>query len=405
VLQGRNLSISDIYENFTQSSYTEFYLNDFNNEFFESFESAWYDLDAAFFRNHEPILCFVKYGQNVLLNEQSDLHYWITSDFEVDNIEYVQFSIATNLSINNPNPVNVPNAEQQNGIEQEQNVPPEEENHRDPNILNIGPVPLLSIPLSVCLGTESVGRICEGGNGYATYTKAFNSSLSNFKCNGIPTRFNDCTSANIKPIGLHGYSTVANILRRTSASEPFMSRPVARLLASHTATDLNKYSTAIKNQSAMIQGSIQNMVQNGTSYRLEMTFETSRTNVPTFDGECADILLKLNDKTRDVLVEEAVLVPASVFPFCIGKFCEKMMEGIQPILDRFKDNSEQVKVTEKEMCVMFENLVKYFHLDQVLYKWQPNQHWTYIVLIIKNQTKSIEIEFSLLRDSCFQRWA
>lgn len=67
ILNGKNLTVSDSYENFTESNYAEFNFNDFNQRFFTCFESAWNLIEHPFFQRHKPRLCFTRFGQNILI--------------------------------------------------------------------------------------------------------------------------------------------------------------------------------------------------------------------------------------------------------------------------------------------------------------------------------------------------
>lgn len=68
VLNGRNITVSENYENFTQETFTEFDIFDFDERFLESLRTSWNQIDHEFFRTHKPKLCFTRFGQNTQIN-------------------------------------------------------------------------------------------------------------------------------------------------------------------------------------------------------------------------------------------------------------------------------------------------------------------------------------------------
>jgi hypothetical protein len=70
ILNGKNVTISESYENFTTNNYSEFQVNDFDDAFKDHFKSAWSRIDHDFFKTHSPLLLFTRYGQNILVNQE-----------------------------------------------------------------------------------------------------------------------------------------------------------------------------------------------------------------------------------------------------------------------------------------------------------------------------------------------
>jgi len=73
ILNGRNVTISSSYENFTLETYTEFNVYDFNDDFYNCFATTWSCIEHNFFNHHKPRFCFTRYGQNVLIDDEVDL--------------------------------------------------------------------------------------------------------------------------------------------------------------------------------------------------------------------------------------------------------------------------------------------------------------------------------------------
>jgi hypothetical protein len=264
ILHGNNLTVSNEYENFTDSGYTTFTVSDFQSpEFLQSMKDSYRSINHPFFANHTPRLCFIQYGQNVLLEEHTTFRSCYSSLFVCDLIQVVQFSIATNM-------VYTERENQQEATYESEVV--------DDNIETIHETLPPNGPMSVCLTSNSVMDICEGTS-YHGFTKCFNSALSNFQSLGLPTKFNRLSSRECLGIGIHGYlATAANIWRRSSDSEPFTSRPIASLLQATTDAERVKFKTKIDELINAITGGAGNMANTGTSYRLEMTWEANVDN-------------------------------------------------------------------------------------------------------------------------------
>lgn len=73
ILNGRNVTISDDYENFQANNCTEFQVRDFDDEFNTALESSWEQINHTFFRTHEPKLLFTRFGQNTAIDEEVKL--------------------------------------------------------------------------------------------------------------------------------------------------------------------------------------------------------------------------------------------------------------------------------------------------------------------------------------------
>jgi hypothetical protein len=345
ILAGRNLSVSDSFENFTESNFVEFLLNDLNSDFQATFATAWSSIRSPFFQKHNPKLCFIKYGQNIRLENPTDVEFWISTDFDSEKIDLIQYSIATNVSCT----LGEPNEELSRGTE----LP---EGSRSSFYREMSS-PSSDTTYSVVLPLDGIEKLCEGSHSLHSYTKAFNPAFSNFQCIGVPTLFRNISNGSMRAIGLHGYSTVANVLRRTSKTEPFASRPIAHLFKSRTATDLRKYQKLIQNQRVSLQGAIDNLVTSGSGYRLEMTFQVSSPDWSSLATPFAASLQQLREVTFDLVSKYGVLVPSDVFPRCVGKIGEKILETLDPIIQKFVANQSSLRVCEKEYAVMLENLV------------------------------------------------
>jgi hypothetical protein len=299
----------------------------------------------------------------------------------VSEIKSIQYSVATNVSYVAPEEL-IPNGHN----------PPVS----DPNVIEIVSNQIPTTPMSLLLTQDGVEKICGRTMNYTTYSKAFNSSFSNFRCEGIPVALGNCTTNNIKAIGLLGYSTAANILRRTSKNEPFSTRPVAHYLQSTTNSSKDKYKRLIEKQLSDLEGGVTNMVQTGTSYRLEVTFEIVTNNWELIQQEMDEKLSILREKAKDLLYQNGILVTTEVFPKAILVFGTEIYKHIKETIQKYEVSPEKVTIREKEFVVMLENLVKYVKLDSFLYKWKSKEYLTYIILINKNTSEFIQAQFSIL---------
>jgi hypothetical protein len=345
VLGGRNVTISNDYENFTSFQSTEFFLKDFNDGFYDDFKNLWNSLGYAFCASHVPQLCFVQFGQNMLLEETTDLYAFTTYQFDQSKIQYMQYSVATNLLYTAP-------ATPDNVVDNPQNPLP-----NDPFVRHIlvGQVP--ETPVSLLITKNAVETICESCTNFSTFSKCFNPGFSNFRSIGLPAQFENVITNNIKALGLLGYSTAANVLRRTSKSEPFTSRPVANIFQSRTPTDKTKFRAIMNENIEDLIGSVGNMIGTGVGYRLEITYEIEPGNWDIIATEMGQNLLQVQAICSNLMLKHGILVPTTVFPQAVMTLGGQIFSQIDSIVKRFEEQPGSVKVCEKELAVLLENLV------------------------------------------------
>jgi hypothetical protein len=70
VLTGRNVTISNSFENFTGETFQEFRVDDFDDAVLNLFKTSWTAIEHDFFTTHTPRLCFSRFGQNIQLNDE-----------------------------------------------------------------------------------------------------------------------------------------------------------------------------------------------------------------------------------------------------------------------------------------------------------------------------------------------
>lgn len=309
-------------------------------------------LDYSFCRTHSPFFCFIQYGQNILLEDSTDLFIFSTSQFNLGEIKTLQYSVATNVSYE-PSEILTDN--------------PCRPSNSDPDVQNLVTQELPNSTMSLMLTKKAVENVCGDGTNYISYSKAFNHGFSNFRCEGIPETFENCATEHIKAIGVLGYSTAANILRRTSKTEPFSSRPIAHLLQSSSEAAKKKYLDIMKKQVIDLEGGISNMVATGTSYRIELTFEVETEDWEEVSSQMHEKLQIMRDTAIQVMYQNAILVPSSVFPNSIAIFCKEIFNTIEKTVQKFLIDPITVSVCEKEYAVMLENLVKLLYSDTFLY--------------------------------------
>jgi hypothetical protein len=255
----------------------------------------------------------------------------------------------------------------------------------DPDVLQVLTDTLPESTMSVMLTKDGVKKICGEMLSYTTYSKAFNAGFSNFRCEGIPSSFSNCTTTHIRPIGVLGYSTAAHILRRTSKTEPFSSRPVAHYLQSTTDNAKRKYRGLIQKQLNDLEGGVANMEQTGTSYRIELTFEIETDNWDDLQQEMDQKLDYIRDTSIQLLYEHAILVPSNVFPKAIAVFSKEIFKNINETIEKMEENPDSVTICEKEFSVLLENLVSYPNLATLLYKWESPEHFPFYILFDENK--------------------
>jgi hypothetical protein len=244
---------------------------------------------------------------------------------------------------------------------------PKEPSDSDPDILQVVTNTIPTSAQSVMLTKDGVQSICGAMMNSTTYSKAFNSGFSNFRCEGIPTSFNQCLTPRIRPIGVLGYSTAAHILRRTSKTEPFSTRPVAHYLQSNTTNAKRKYKDLIEKQLRDLEGGITNMEASGTSYRIELTFEAETSSWVALQDEMNQKLGYIRDTSINLLYQYAILVPSSIFPKAIAVFAKEIFQNINETIAKLESDAETVTVCEKEFVVLLENLVYVFNVAAILH--------------------------------------
>jgi hypothetical protein len=156
ILAGKNVTVSPTYENFSATNYTEFNVSDLNNatlfssSFNDSMTSSYSNIPHEFFQKHKPRLCFIRYGQNIRMDSDVTFKSNFSRLFDLNSIETVQFSVATNLTYE-PNP--------------EREPPTYDDVMEDVNVETIHNTPPPGL-VSVCVTESGIADICNGSSVY-----------------------------------------------------------------------------------------------------------------------------------------------------------------------------------------------------------------------------------------------
>lgn len=207
--QGRNLVVvkqfdgeSGVGTNYHDHSHWDIPLEALQSEGVQQFmEHAWAehgkDRDVAttvrkFINSHTPRVIFSDYGQNLNTNVYSATQT-LNASFDLALVAEISFSLATNLSVEGS---------------------------------------------SVVLSEEKILSMFQNDRQRVEiYRKGFHSQFCNFEAKPrfrFPSAlegYSKETNAWVRSItGFHGYSDVANVLRRNAQSEPFYKRPISGML-------------------------------------------------------------------------------------------------------------------------------------------------------------------------------
>jgi len=266
---GHNIVVTDDFENFTEFQVTEFYMNVLLENanrpnapsFIQTFKSSWQALNqVAFFRDHQPQLVFLKYGQNMKISNHEHIAGILGRDFAMTRVRNLKISIATNLTWH--------------PLLSDGGQPHQREPCQYIGDILQGPPPGLC---SLNLGQDGVKKLFQdfSAKKVTIYGKAFHPAFSNFQSAEVPQTIKD-----LLPEGSHytvsspqGYSTVSHGIRRTSKMEPFAGRPVANFLKAKTPGMKATWRGKIAEDQARLVGLIGQLETVASDYRIEVTLE------------------------------------------------------------------------------------------------------------------------------------
>lgn len=211
---------------------------------------------------------------------------------------------------------------------------------------------------NLMLTKTGIHFICEGGT-VVIYRKCFSTGMCNFKTGEIPTAFNILNRNNLELIGVHGYSSLANLLRRTAENEAFVNHPIAMMLGERN--NVEKYIESYNYNYNMVNGSVGNLEESGVSYRLEVTFETKLEPDTDWDTINQNFHVSISDFQElsiDLMLKYGILYPKEVFPGTVKSFCNGFKPALDDIVKKVKDKS-YLTIKMKETAVAIENLMIY----------------------------------------------
>ena len=404
-LTSRNVIIDEDseYETLSQCAFTEFNMVDFGNpDFCSTFRDSCDRLKEngfEFFRNHDPYMVFLKYGQNVEIKTQDDVQRQITPDFDLTYAAQVSLSIAANNVYQAPQTEEPPNSEDEDQDEenqreegqsrqtqrkeelreeeqrrQTQTEEEEEEDDddetdgrvRDPDVMQIETDPPQGTQYSISFSKHGIQRMFSGVNGiYTTYTKGFNGAFCNFDAKAcVPREFFNLTARGFRVHGLHGYSILAHLMRRSKESEPYFQRPLSMLFKATTKKARAKFYDKIVKDNYLIHGAVNETMRNGCGYRIEVTLTTDmhaweQTIDLTGFWERVEVFLsKFKETVQNTVVRYAYLYPVKTFPGCIKNYTDRFIDHINEYAEFVKlSSTSNPPIQHRECVVLMECLV------------------------------------------------
>jgi hypothetical protein len=368
------LTDSESLDRFTS---TQFYMSDFieaNNgrSFNDTFKTIWSQQSHTFFVQHLPKLICISFGQNMLIDGGTALLSHLHNDFDLDRVESVQFSIAVNIGFlqsNSDSDIESPdtNFEENPGSQMESQIPTATDHSTD-GIRNDPAIGRIynNFPPGCILSTVLTEKSIENIFGHPAvsavnvYRKAFNPAFSNFQSKFLPPGVFGDVPDTFTICGIQGYSTVSHLLRRTSKSEPFTSRPFARLLSeSHLSqTTVRKYRQIINKDLTNLSQDISALEQNGADYRLECTFEVGGVSISSVESDLESYVSQFQAWAKKTIVEHGVFFSTSIFPRVTRMYTKSIIDEVRQLAERCFQSPSALSIQEKEYAVFLENLVQ-----------------------------------------------
>ena len=285
-----------------------------------------------FIANHEPRLSFNNYGQNTELSIHNAVEL-ICGVFNLNHADLLTLSLAVNVS--NPN-------------------------------------------FSVTLTEENCQTFFARKQDVTVYRKGFHKQFVNFSCSHNYPRslnqFNLETPGVFKRsvVGFHGYSDVANVLRRSDAREPYSQRPVASLFALRPPFSVStekgfkeKVESQVEDLLKLqndIKTGITAKCRTGSSYRFEATFtyelESSNVFLP-IQQDLSQLERDFKQWVKDNCFEKLSIVKTKYFPKIVRVYTDSIFTAVNEKITLLLNQPLTITPWDKEYMAFAECLLRF----------------------------------------------
>lgn len=177
----------------------------------------------------------------------------------------------------------------------------------------------------------------------------------NFQSRSIPSQFGSLGNSLIKLFYVQGYSSVANLLRGTSQSEPFYGRPIANYVTTpdRLQKTKKKYLDLLKKDLRKVRESIDSYERVGADYRFELSLTTNVID-DRFFSELRSFTTNFERKCKGVVVSYGYLVPSTLFPGVVNTYTQSIYHLLEQHLLWV---GSSLSIEQKELVVLLESLV------------------------------------------------
>jgi hypothetical protein len=343
--QTNHLVLTEDFSNFLDHSIWSFEINHLQtegvmlqmhqlwNEFANNDDLS--DKESEFVKEHSPRIVFSNYGQNTQF-ETALVGDFISSRFDLEQTESICMSLAVNVS-------------------KEQK--------------------------SVVLSETNIKDMFERPTNVEIYRKGFHSQFSNFDCKEtIPesllglnfTHRQFCRTV----VGFHGYSDLANVLRRNVNTEPFAKRPIANLFStprvyngnqeriSQFKETITKLENEINVQRRNVIQGIYDKETTGSSYRFEVTVDYKifvGGQINLLQSNFDDFVTTYTNWVVSVCCPLLSTVETHFYPRIIRMYSESIYKTVQRFVTEYKHNPFGITTWDKEFmafaeCLLLENI-------------------------------------------------
>lgn len=339
--QTNHLVMVDEFDNFDQHATWSFAMDSLQtSSVCDTMSTLWDYLEAdemetevfkTFVQEHKPRIVFSDFGQNTELPLEN-VGEFVSNRFRLNEVENTSLSLAVNIW--------------KDGV-------------------------------SLVMSEDRIRQMFRHISDVEIYRKGFHSQFSNFNCTqAVPNSLaslNDSTSDFERTVvGFHGYSDVANVLRRNAASEPFSSRPISSYFEVAYPMNNNEVAVSFKESLEKIKRQIQeqksNLVhgvldkeRNGTSYRFEVTVKYDLHSLVGFERLQNDLNQFTSQVKQWVLINCAPSLKAvqtNVFPKILRVYVESIYETVDKFVERYKLTPTSITAWDKEYMAFCECLLR-----------------------------------------------